>query len=77
MRDISSTADVIRWLSEAGVPGADRDTPISSLNLTWLVHRYEETTGCDARFSPDQLTGARTAGAFADLLDSVGPGAES
>jgi hypothetical protein len=77
VRAISSTADLVRWLLEVGVPEADRDTPISSLNLTWLLHRYEETVGCDAPFSPHQLTGARTVGALADLLDSVAPGAES
>lgn len=73
MRDISSTADVIRWLAEAGVPEADRDTPLSSLNLTWLIYRYEETVGRDAGFSPDQLAEATTAGALADLLDRSAP----
>jgi hypothetical protein len=74
---MSSTLDIIGWLSEAGVPGADRDTPLSSLNLTWLLHRFEETTGRDAGLDPDQLSRARTVGMLADLLDRVRPSAAS
>jgi hypothetical protein len=68
---MSSTVDIIGWLAEAGIPGADGDTPLSSLNLTWLLHCFEQTTGRDAGLDADQLSRAQTVGVLADLLDRV------
>lgn len=67
-------AQLVEWLDEAGVPGADEATPISSLNLTWLLHRYEEVTGAAADLPPDQLAGAATVGGLAALLAPAAPG---
>lgn len=68
---MATTTDVIGWLSEVGVPDADLDTLISSLNLTWLIHRYEESTGRAAHLTDGQLAGATTVREFVDLLDGI------
>lgn len=35
--------EVIAWLGEIGIKNADLTTRISSLNLAWIVHRFEES----------------------------------
>jgi hypothetical protein len=65
----STEANVIRWLSEVGVRDADGDTAISSLNLTWIIHRYEESINRQLDLTDDELTGATDVRALVEVLD--------
>lgn len=65
----STEANVIRWLSEVGVRDADADTTISSLNLTWVIHRYEESINRQLSLTDEELAGATDVKALVEVLD--------
>ncbi|MDG4750879.1 MULTISPECIES: hypothetical protein [Micromonospora] len=60
---------VIIWLDEAGVPGADEDTAVSSLNLTWILHCYEDWSGRPAPTDDEAFLTVRTVADVVRLLD--------
>lgn len=60
--------DVLRWLDEAGVPVATADTAVSSLNLVWIVSKFEDNTGLSMENRLAELAEFRTAGGIAEAL---------
>lgn len=59
---------IIEWLDEVGVAGSTADTAVSSLNLVWITHRFEELTGSPVGDRASELAGADTVGELAEVL---------
>ena len=69
-------AEIVTWLSEVGVHDADARTGISSLNLTWVLHRFEETTGRTLALGDQETVRGATVSALADVLHRAAGGGD-
>ena len=66
------TAEVIDWLAEVGVQEADETTVVSSLDLTWILHRFEESTGRTCLLSDEELREVTHVSGVVGVLDRHG-----
>lgn len=60
--------DILGWLEEGGVSDATADATVSSLNLVWIVSRFEDETGLSMADRLSELAGVRTVGDLAEEL---------